>query len=67
MSNGISQDVNGNKSSKRIAGFVGLGAALVLTVLAVVMDSVTDVTGMLYAWLGFTSALLIGTVFEKKA
>lgn len=67
MSNKILDDANGNKSSKRIAGFVGMGAALALTIVAVVMNSSADVTGMLYAWLGFASACLIGGVFEKKA
>lgn len=65
MSN-VMKDKNGNDSSKRLAGFVGMGAALALTIVAVIMNSSADVTGMLYAWLGFASACLIGGVFEKK-
>lgn len=65
MSN-LLHDVNGNLSSKRVAGYAGLIVSLALTVIALFVDHEGNAVGMLYAWLGFSSAALIGGVFEKK-
>lgn len=60
------KDVNGNISSKRVAGFSALFISLVLTGMALFIDNGDIAQGMLYAWLGFASACLVGGVFERK-
>jgi len=57
------QDVNGNISSKRVAGFFALFVAFGLTI----MSFITEVKdAMIYQWLGFASLALLGGLLEKK-
>lgn len=65
MSN-LLHDVNGNLSSKRVAGYFGLSVAFALTVIALFFDDQGNAVSMLYAWLGFAAGALGLGVFEKK-
>jgi hypothetical protein len=57
------QDVNGNTSSKRVAGFFALGVSFALTVLSFFKPVSPS---LLYQWLGFASLALLGGLLEKK-
>ena len=58
------RDINGNISSKRVAGFIALGTALGITIASLLGVPNTDV--MLYQWLGMASLALLGGLLEKK-
>lgn len=57
------QDVNGNTSSKRIAGFIGLGSALAFSFMHVFKAG--DYMNLVVAWLGFAGTALLGTLLER--
>ena len=61
--NNTLQDINGNFSSKRLAGFIGLFMAAGLSVLDVFR--LDDLMNLVTAWLGFAGAALLGTLLEK--
>lgn len=65
MANNLLQDSQGNTSSKRVAGFIALGVAFVLTGMGLLKPAAT-VEPMLYAWLSFATAALLGGVFERR-
>lgn len=65
MAHGLFQDSNGNLSSKRIAGFIMLAAAITLAALGVFRDSVHAVEMVWPFVTGAAAALGVG-VLEKK-
>ena len=59
------KDVNGNLSSKRVAGFSGLLISVVLTITALFFDKTGNAQSMLSAWLLFSGGALGVTVAER--
>lgn len=66
MGNRLLEDKEGNLSSKRVAGYAGMIVAFILSLIFVFREFGPDITGLIYAWLGFASACLVGGVFERK-
>lgn len=60
------KDVNGNVSSKRIAGYSGLIVAIGLTIFSLFFDKTGNAKEMLNAWLLFVGGALGITVAERK-
>lgn len=61
--NNTLQDINGNNSSKRMAGFIGLFMAAALSIMDVFMAE--SFMNLITAWLGFAGAALLGTLLER--
>ena len=59
------KDVNGNLSSKRIAGYSGFLVATILTIMALFFDTSGNAKDMLSTWLIFSGGCLGITVAER--
>jgi len=64
MAYGFLEDTNGNKSSKRLGAFIGLGCAMVAAILGAVFRC--EVAGVVYAFLTFAGGCLGIGVLERK-
>ena len=59
------KDANGNTSSKRVSGFIGLAVAAGMSVFAIIQDP-TILSGIIWAWLIFAAAMFGVTILERK-
>lgn len=60
------RDKDGNISSKRVAGYFGLGVAGALTFVAMIRTNPGSAVQLVTAWLGFVAIALGITVAERK-
>ena len=71
MSYGLLEDINGDKSEKILAGLVSCAVFLVLCIIAFFValfaniSSPSVVDTVLFSVGGYSSSLLIGTLFQK--
>jgi hypothetical protein len=59
------QDANGNTSSKRISGFIGITIAAAMSVYSVIQDP-SQATTIVWSWLSFAGVMFGVGVLEKK-
>lgn len=64
MAYGFLEDSRGNKSSKRLGAFIGLGCAMLAAVCGAIFK--VDIAGVVYAFLTFAGGCLGIGVLEKK-
>ena len=65
MANKVLQNADGDTSSKRISGFIGIGVALIMSAVAAIKDP-GQITTLVWSWLSFSGVMFGVGVLEKR-